>query len=1147
MKNSRYLTFKHSLFALLIFGLIPLLGLSQTQVFNVDGNALPSSWTGVNNVNTHDIQRSGYFLLDAGNPSDEIITATYDLSSYNSAVFNFDVATFGGASTNNPATIKISYDGGNTFTQTETSSTPSSSTYIGSGDITLSSVSANVVIKLINGATGRGVRLKNLILTGSSGGSTAPSISNINQTPIVGNVTTSDAVSVSADITDNDGIGNVELSWGTTSGNLTNNINMSLDSGDTYTTDTDIPVQNGNVTVYYEIEAIDNNSETTTSPEQNYTVHENPPGIANYTITPSSPTSSNDVSVSADITDNDGVSQAELRYGTTSGNLTTTINMSLGSGDTYTTDTDIPAQNDNVTVYYEIYALDNNNEATTSPEQSYTVQDPISTPDLIISEVADPTDDYQARFVEIYNNGSSPIDFNNTTVYLAKYANGNTNATSVQLTGTIAAGDFYVIGKINGTFDTRYGISADIYSGVVDGNGDDDFVLYVGGDEDAGTLFDIYGEIGVDGTGELWEYENSRAVRNDLGVTPKTTWVASEWTITSANAADMTPGAGEGAFTYDFTYDNGSWTPSDPNNNATASDDILVKNGTASFTENMNVKSLTVNSGASLTVEQILDINGNIVNDGNLIFKSDVNGTGELGTVPAGATVTGSGEAQVQRRFTGRRAYRYVSSPVTTINSSKSTINANWQEGVHNTDYNYGNDPNNPDSNSNINLNPGYGTHITGSTTGANGFDATETGNASLYTYDNSNPGFISIDNTDNTSIDAGTPYVMVIRGSRGVNLNFSNQDQTDNSIATILRTTGDLKVGDFTPSAFSQTSGDFNLIGNPYQSAVDINSLLNGSTGLATNQYYVFDPTLGDYGSYVLVDLPSGSNTSNSSANEYLQPFQAFMIETTGTSPSLTFTETDKAPGHHTATFSTNGLTGHGHIFGQLYTTERYLADSTMQVSTGLLFDESFSNAVLDNDAPMPGNFSENFGSLTDGNYLALERRELPEDEEQIQLFINQYGHEDYMLVMKVGNLPDDITAYLQDNYTGESHELQEGENPIQFQVDLNSENGSTDSQRFALAFEENALGLASPKDKSIVLYPNPLPSGDAFVLNAGSHGGETVTITVSNLNGAAVHQETTVLGTSTRVAPGNLASGVYIVKVAGKSFTTNKKLIIK
>lgn len=140
-------------------------GFGQTEIFNIaGGGTFPAGWTGTNNVTANAIDRGSYYLVDAGNPSDIITTAIYDLSAYATAEFSLQVATFGSGD-NNPAKIEISYDGGGTFTQTEFSATPTSSTYINGGVFALSSITNQVQIRISNnGTSGRGVRLQELIL-----------------------------------------------------------------------------------------------------------------------------------------------------------------------------------------------------------------------------------------------------------------------------------------------------------------------------------------------------------------------------------------------------------------------------------------------------------------------------------------------------------------------------------------------------------------------------------------------------------------------------------------------------------------------------------------------------------------------------------------------------------------------------------------------------------------------------------------------------------------------------------------------------------------------------------------------------------------------------------------------------------------------
>jgi hypothetical protein len=168
------------------------------------------------------------------------------------------------------------------------------------------------------------------------------------------------------------------------------------------------------------------------------------------------------------------------------------------------------------------------------------------TPDLMISKVADPENNVNARFVQLYNASGSLINFGTETWYLSRQANGSpTSWGDLQLTGSITNGGIFLIGYggDNTNFYNAYGFNPDMASGHITGNGDDGYFLFYDGDHSSGTLVDAYGVIDQDGSGQPWEYENSKAVRNAGTTEPNTTWTASEWTITAADVADCDPGS----------------------------------------------------------------------------------------------------------------------------------------------------------------------------------------------------------------------------------------------------------------------------------------------------------------------------------------------------------------------------------------------------------------------------------------------------------------------------------------------------------------------------------------------------------------------------------------------------------------------------
>ncbi|TVQ86853.1 MAG: T9SS C-terminal target domain-containing protein [Bacteroidetes bacterium] len=115
-----------------------------------------------------------------------------------------------------------------------------------------------------------------------------------------------------------------------------------------------------------------------------------PPSITNIIQTPASDiTPETTVSVSATVTPGDApVSLVELQWGISASDLSNTIVTTTGGDNIYTTESDIPAQEHNTSVYYVIFAEDTDGETATSAMQSYLVTDPEI--DLVIVSVTNP-------------------------------------------------------------------------------------------------------------------------------------------------------------------------------------------------------------------------------------------------------------------------------------------------------------------------------------------------------------------------------------------------------------------------------------------------------------------------------------------------------------------------------------------------------------------------------------------------------------------------------------------------------------------------------------------------------------------------------------------------------------------------------------
>ncbi|MAP05957.1 MAG: hypothetical protein CMP79_04895 [Formosa sp.] len=150
---------------------------------------------------------------------------------------------------------------------------------------------------------------------------------------------------------------------------------------------------------------------------------------------------------------------------------------------------------------------------------------------VIITEIADPNNAAStARFVEIHNVSNSDVDM--TGWELKRWTNDNaepTASSAVDLSslGNFQSGEIAVIGKSG--FEGVYGFPPSIISSnsSVDSNGDDQLAIFDG----SGTIIDIFGVPGEDGTGTCHEFEDGRAERKATVTNAQAVWNEAEWNV----------------------------------------------------------------------------------------------------------------------------------------------------------------------------------------------------------------------------------------------------------------------------------------------------------------------------------------------------------------------------------------------------------------------------------------------------------------------------------------------------------------------------------------------------------------------------------------------------------------------------------------
>lgn len=534
---------------------------------------------------------------------------------------------------------------------------------------------------------------------------------------------------------------------------------------------------------------------------------------------------------------------------------------------------------------------------------------------------------------------------------------------------------------------------------------------------------------------------------------------------------------------------------------------------------------------------------GELVGLDHVTLKSTASKTAVVGQSDdnAEASVT------VERYYTAKRAFRFLSPSVTTT----TTIHANWQEGA--TSY-----TNNPNS--------GYGTHITGLAPPVDvealvgddqndGFDYNRSGDSSLFLFDNVNSAWMPFgvglanDNTNTTTIDRNIPYRLMVRGSRSTDI--TQRDPTPS--ATIIRTKGALEFGTYNfdgggDNSFAlnnATADAFSMLVNPYHSVVDFN---DATISNLTNQIYVWDPTINDRGAYVTVDY-SANTTNNglSESDKFIQPGQAFFVQGDATTDpkTLVFEEVDKSTGEpQTATFSTVSML-RVHLEGQVS------GEFINMDGASFVFSPSYQEGKDNWDALRFPNPDEELSIVNHdpkggSRKLMANYSPEPQDMKVFPLQIEKYTSSSYKFSFEKEFVNAEVV--LEDTYTNQIVTVEPGVT-YAFDVDANDPESKA-STRFNLIFNPEPLSIQDTlTDADMTLYPNPVRAEDAAVkLKFSSHTlTSKASYTIYDLIGKRL-QAQPLLNSGTNeetIDVSALSTGVYIIKVEDTDSSWSRKFI--
>ena len=316
--------------------------------------------------------------------------------------------------------------------------------------------------------------------------------------------------------------------------------------------------------------------------------------------------------------------------------------------------------------------------------------------------------------------------------------------------------------------------------------------------------------------------------------------------------------------------------------------------------------------------------------------------------------------------------------------------------------------------------------------------------------------------NTKQTPLKAGVGYYMFVYGDR------TNTVFTSTPNPTTLKQTGTLLTGTQTYNTasaipISGTVGNYSLIGNPYACTIDWKSV---SKTNVSKTIWGWDANLSSTGGYVTVTATAlGALVSPSSniiaVNRYVQPGQAFFVQTTAANPQVLITEGDKIDDKakiNSAVFRGEGvneqpLMAINLLYNNGFTTS--LLDGAL-----VAYDAGFDNEVNYDDAIKMTGSTEVLAIQEGASLLSISARKYPEPNDTLFIYLAKITKSQYTLQIFAKEMEAaGLQPWLYDAFLDKMQALSLSDtNYINFTVKT-SDAGSYSADRFKIVFKSVAI----------------------------------------------------------------------------------------
>lgn len=553
-------------------------------------------------------------------------------------------------------------------------------------------------------------------------------------------------------------------------------------------------------------------------------------------------------------------------------------------------------------------------------------------------------------------------------------------------------------------------------------------------------------------------------------------------------------------------------TPNGPN--------ILGSSPTRFWNLTVQSNGALLGTAAGASVQRVLQLNGPLASQNNpLTLESDATGTAlVVNNGPAGVI---SGPATFQRYLSPSTnaglGYRHLAAPVS--NATVGSLATATFTPVVNAAYNTSTAP---------------GT-VTPFPT-VYGYDqarlATTTSNLAAF-----DKGWVSPAASSST-LSPGQGYTVNLAAGQAVSFTGSQNNAATQPLTQLLARNAS--------GTADAASAGWALVGNPFPSPLDYALVDAADRAGLDAAIYVFESS-SQYGGTYRASLNGVGGNANSGSS-VLAMGQGFFVRVSDgqASGTLNFRNTQRL-----TSYQNPGLLRPA--------APRPLVQLSLQGAGSALADEAYvyvepgatSSFEADYDAvklPNPSGLNLSIGSGL--RQLAIDGRAALTAATVLPLAVGVPAAGTYTLrAAALANLPVGLTAYLRDAQTGQVIALGTG---TTYSFGVTAAQAQTLlTGRFAVAFGTPSLLAAVPtlSAELVSVYPNPAHGSFAVVV-PGVAGAREVQAELLNVLGQVVHRQAAALpasGTTLSVAPGALATGVYVLRLTAGAATLTQRVVLR